>query len=180
MKKIIKTKYLLKPKGKSYDLYMYDKELLVKYICESGEEKSYKKKVELKYTSFSKFIKRGQNFLFKDEGFMVELFDLEEKKEVEREVLIRLVEDKGYMLSLWCLKDKENYLDGLTVEEKDFEYFVCADPGGKVQIKINAEGFYFQADYMRLEKEIKVNGKYDIDIMPMGGGNKFIKGALIK
>ena len=178
-----KTKYLLKPKKKYHDLYMYGKELLITYDCTFNSEKNYnlhEEKAKEAYTTFSKYIKRAQSFLFKDEGFTVELFDLEVKKEYEREVVITFVEEKDYSLSLWCYKDKEEYLDALTVEEEDFEYYVCSDPGGRVEIKINAQGFYFQPEYMTLEKEIVVNGEPDIDIMPMSGSDKFMRGTLVK
>ena len=176
-----KTEYLLKPDNKEHDLYIYTKDLLVKYDCTSGKEEPYEeeKKVEEKYTTFSKFIKRGQVFLFEKEGITVELSDLEEKKEKERSVTITLVKDKGYQLYLWCYKDKEDYLDGLIGEEGDFEYYVCSDTGGSVQIKIDARGVYLQPAYMTLQKEVMINGEVDVDFLQLGGWMKFVKGKLL-
>jgi hypothetical protein len=136
----------------------------------------------VKYTQFSKFIKRGQVFLFKDLGVTVELYDLEEnneKKENERFVMIHDIDNPEYALYLWCNKSKEDYLLGLIGEEEEFEYYQCSDPGGSVEIKINAQGFFFQPSYMTLEKEIELpDGEVDIDTMPAGGSNKFLKGIL--
>ncbi len=179
-----KTKYLLKLDDQEHNLYMYTKEILVKYYCESAREKLYEEevKVEKAYTIFSKFIKRGQAYLFENEGIVVELFDIgDKKKEEERDLFIYLVNNEDYMLSLWCGPGKKDYLDGLTVEEEDFEYYVCADPCGKVQIKINKNGFYIIPEYIAVGKEMRVNGYLDIDRKEISTENyTFIKGTPIK
>ena len=126
-------------------------------------------KKNVKYTQFSKFIKRDQIFAFNDLGVTVQLFDLEKKKEHERYVMIHDIENPKYALYLWCYKS----------EKEKFEYYQCDDPGGSVEIKINAQGFFFHPRYMTLEKEITLpDGEYDIDIMPAGASNKFLKGVL--
>lgn len=180
-----KIKYLLKPDDKYHDLYMYTKDLLVKYDCTSGKEKANEEeaKGEKKYTIFSKFIKRGQAFLFENAGIIVELDDTEEKKEDERIVSFTLVSDESYSSSIWCYKNKENYLESLFVNEKedDFEYYECGDPEGHIQIKINKKGFYIIPEYIAVGKERIVNGYPDIDRIEILSENYlFVRGKRIK
>jgi len=173
-----KAKYLVKKNNDNKELYMYDDKKMIQYTCDTGTYEDTPKK-NVKYTQFSKFIKRDQVFAFNDLGVTVQLFDLEKKKENERYVMIHDIKNPEYALYLWCYKGKEDYLLGLKGEEKEFEFYMCDDPGGSVKIKINAEGFFFQPSYMTLEKEIKLpDGEYDIDIMPAGASNKFLKGVL--
>jgi len=174
-----KTKYLLYAQDTYNDLYMYTKDLFVKYNCKS-DQKEYEEHIkEEKYAIFSKFIKKGQTFLFEKEKITLKFSNTDE---ASRWIDITHTEDKNCYTSLWCMEKKKNYLDGLTTEEEeDFVYYVCADCGGKVEIKVNSRGLYLIPRYIsfgilpELSENVCRYPNYKNE-----KNNTFIKGILIK